>query len=54
MPWPSGNRQDSCFPSLVTGILRTIKGNMVERRLGSLAASDLRVVDRELRRSLAL
>jgi mRNA interferase MazF len=42
------------YPSLVTGILRTIKGGMVERRLGALAASDLRVVDRELRRSLAL
>ena len=42
------------FPSLATGILRTIKGSMVQRRLGSLAASDLRGLERELRRSLAL
>jgi mRNA interferase MazF len=42
------------FPSLVTGILRTIKSSMAERRLGSLAESDLRGLDRELRRSLAL
>lgn len=42
------------FPSLVTGILRTIKGSMVKRKLGSLADSDQRLVDQELRRSLAL
>jgi hypothetical protein len=42
------------FPSLVTGILRTIKGSMVERRLGSLAGSDVRGLERERRRSLAL
>jgi mRNA interferase MazF len=42
------------FPSLVTGILRTVKGSMVQRKLGSLAESDLQVVDHELRRSLAL
>ena len=42
------------FPSLVTGILRTIKNSMVKRRLGSLTENDLRIVDQELRRSLAL
>lgn len=42
------------FPSLVTGIIRTIKQKMIERRLGALARADLDAVDRELRRSLAL
>lgn len=42
------------FPSVVTGILRTIERSMVRRRLGSLAKSDLGAVDRELRTSLAL
>lgn len=42
------------FPSLVTGILRTIKRAMIERRLGSLPAPELLAVDRQLRRSLAL
>lgn len=42
------------FPSLVTGILRTIKRAMIERRLGSLPAAELSAVDRQLRRSLAI
>ena len=42
------------FPSLVTGIIRTIKRKMIERRLGTLARADLDAVDGELRRSLAL
>jgi len=42
------------FPSLVTGIIRTIKRKMIERRLGALARADLDAVDRELRRTLAL
>lgn len=42
------------FPSLVTGILRTIKRTMVERKLGTMAKNDQEAVDRELRRSLGL
>jgi mRNA interferase MazF len=42
------------FPSLVTGILRTVKQGMVERRLGALPKADLQAVERELRRSLGL
>ena len=42
------------FPSVVTGILRTIKASLIERRLGSLAPADRDAVDRQLRRSLAL
>ena len=42
------------FPSLVTGILRTIKRTMIDRKLGAMPKSDLQAVDRELRRSLGL
>jgi mRNA interferase MazF len=42
------------FPSMVTGIIRTIKQTMIYRKLGSLAASDLDAVERELRRCLGL
>ena len=42
------------FPSTVTGIIRTVKRSMIERKLGSLANADREAVDRELRRSLAL
>jgi mRNA interferase MazF len=42
------------FPSVVTGILRTVKQTMVERRLGALPEEDLEAVERELRRSLGL
>ena len=42
------------FPSTVTGIIRTVKPSMIDRKLGSLANSDREAIDRELRRSLAL
>ena len=42
------------FPSLVTGIFRTIKQGMVERRLGALVKQDMAAVEREVRRSLGL
>jgi mRNA interferase MazF len=42
------------YPSRATGILRTIRRAMIERRLGSLSGRDLAAVGRELRRSLAL
>ena len=42
------------FPSVATGILRTIKTTMIERKLGSMAKADLQAIDRELRRSLSL
>jgi mRNA-degrading endonuclease toxin of MazEF toxin-antitoxin module len=41
-------------PSTVTGIIRTIKRQMVRRKLGSLSARDMRAVDRLLRQSLDL
>ena len=42
------------FPSLVTGIVRTVKQTMIERKLGSLTTADLQAVERELRRALDL
>jgi mRNA-degrading endonuclease toxin of MazEF toxin-antitoxin module len=42
------------LPSVVTGILRTIKRTMVDRRLGAMAKPDLDAVDRALRNSLGL
>lgn len=42
------------FPSIVTGIVRTVKGTMLERKLGSMALQDMAGVDRQLRRILSL
>lgn len=42
------------FPSVATGIVRTIKRGMIERKLGSLTATDLAAIDRKLRHTLAL
>lgn len=41
-------------PSVVTGIIRTIKQDMVIRRIGTLAAADLEAVEQKLRGNLAL
>ena len=40
------------FPSLVTGILRTVKREMLQRRLGRLSAKDVALVDVQIRRAL--
>jgi mRNA-degrading endonuclease toxin of MazEF toxin-antitoxin module len=42
------------FPSVVTGILRTIKQSMIRRRLGTLLPEDAKAVDGALRRALGL
>ncbi len=42
------------FPSVATGVFRTIKQGMIERKLGAMPAADVKSVDRELRRSLKL
>jgi mRNA interferase MazF len=42
------------FPSVATAILITIKRTMIEKKLGSMAKSDLETFDRELRRSLGM
>ena len=40
------------YPSVVTGILRTVKRSMIGRRLGALAPSDLAAVEKNLRAAL--
>ena len=42
------------LPSIVTGILRTIKVQMIHRRLGSVPASELAAVDENLCKILGL
>lgn len=42
------------FPSSVTGILRTIKRTMIDRKLGAMPKTDMEAVHTELRRSLGL
>ena len=42
------------FPSVATGVIRTIKKGMVARKLGSLATQDLDVVARNIRIVLGL
>jgi mRNA interferase MazF len=42
------------FPSVATAIVRTAKGTMIDRKLGSLTGADLQAVERQLRRALGL
>ena len=41
-------------PSVLTGILRTIKQRMIERKLGRIAVADLRMYEDTLREVLGL
>jgi mRNA-degrading endonuclease toxin of MazEF toxin-antitoxin module len=42
------------FQSAATGVIRTIKRAMIDRKLGAVAGPDLEAIDRGLRRSLGL
>jgi mRNA interferase MazF len=42
------------YPSIVTGILRTIKHNMIASKMGALPALELQSVEDKLREILAL
>jgi mRNA-degrading endonuclease toxin of MazEF toxin-antitoxin module len=42
------------FPSTVTGIIRTIKQDMIVRKMGELPGSEVALVDVKLREILAL
>jgi len=42
------------FPSVATGIIRTIKQGMIARKLGSMPASDMRSIDSKLKLALGL
>lgn len=42
------------FPSVATGIIRTIKQSMIERRLGVMPPADMQAVQEKLRQVLGL
>ncbi len=42
------------FPSLVTGIFRTIKRSMVDRKIGAMPKREMEAIDLQLRQSLGL
>jgi mRNA-degrading endonuclease toxin of MazEF toxin-antitoxin module len=42
------------FPSVATGIIRTIKQNVIERKLGCMAHTDMNAIDDKLRLMLGL
>jgi len=42
------------YPSIVTGIIRTIKQDMIAGKMGELTASELHSVENKLREILAL
>ena len=42
------------FPSVVTGIIRTIKQSMIERQIGSVSDRDMRAVEGNLQLILGL
>jgi len=42
------------FPSVATGILRTVKQGMIVRQLGRMSTDDLKAVDKQLKVVLAL
>ena len=42
------------FPSVVTGIVRTIKQTMIDRKVGTMPSSEMVTIDVKLRQSLVL
>jgi len=42
------------FPSVATGIIRTIKQSMISRKLGTIFQADMEVIDDNLRAALSL
>jgi mRNA interferase MazF len=42
------------FPSVATGIIRTIKQGMIARKLGSMPVSDMQAIDSKLKLTLGL
>jgi mRNA interferase MazF len=42
------------FPSVATGIIRTIKQSMISRRLGIMSQADMEAIDDNLRAALSL
>ncbi len=50
----NSRRAGLLFPSLMTGVLRTIKRTMIARKLGAIPKLNLEAIDRHLRRTLGL
>ncbi|HAV10452.1 MAG TPA: hypothetical protein DCX22_02415 [Dehalococcoidia bacterium] len=42
------------FPSVATGIIRTIKQGMIARKLGTMPQPDMRAIEEKLRDALGL
>jgi hypothetical protein len=42
------------FPSVVTGIVRTIKQTMIDRKVGTMPRPEMVAIDVKLRQSLGL
>jgi len=42
------------FPSVATGVIRTVKQTMIERRLGLMPSAELRAIQERLRQVLGL
>jgi len=42
------------FPSVATGIIRTVKRGMISRRLGIMSKADMEAIDDNLRAALSL
>jgi mRNA interferase MazF len=42
------------FPSVATGIIRTIKQGMIAKKLGTMPSSDMQAIDDKLRLSMGL
>ncbi|MGQ9627470.1 MAG: type II toxin-antitoxin system PemK/MazF family toxin [Anaerolineae bacterium] len=42
------------FPSVATGIIRTVKQTMIERRLGKMPSEDMQAIQQQLRQILGL
>jgi len=42
------------YPSVVTGIIRTVKQDMLHRKLGAISAGDQRAIEQKLRSILGL
>jgi mRNA interferase MazF len=42
------------FPSVATGIIRTVKRGMISRRLGIMSQADMEAIDDNLRAALSL
>jgi mRNA interferase MazF len=48
------NKSGLLFPSVVTGIIRTVKQSMIDRKLGTVPVAEMQAIDGKLSASLNL